>query len=104
MRYEVLLYDVVWEEIKLVVDYYDAISPSLGLAVENVILQTLKKLETSPTYYFLLSDKKHRRIILDQFPYMFVYTVQDDVVMVKILFPQKEDPAKLWTYLEIRPT
>jgi hypothetical protein len=103
MRYKVILYEVVWEEIRLVVDYYDSISPTLGLAVENAILQALRKLETSPTYFLLLSDKKHRRIMLHQFPYMFVYAVKDDVVMVKILFPQKNDPAKLWTNLETRP-
>jgi hypothetical protein len=47
----------------------------------------------------MLADRIHRRIPVEGFPYAFIYCIKNDQVIVKILFPQKEDPAKLWIQL-----
>ena len=93
MHYEVLKYNLVDFEIEKVILYYESISYNLGLRFETEVERTLDKLETTPEYYFILDDKKHRRIPIEGFPYAFIYCIDKNQVIVKILFPQKEDPA-----------
>lgn len=69
------------------------LSYNLGLRFETEVERTLDKLETTPEYYFILDDKKHRRIPIEGVPYAFIYCIDKNQVIVKILFPQKEDPA-----------
>ena len=99
MRYKVLKYDLVDIETERVVLYYESISYDLGVKFENEVEKVLDKLETSPRSYFMLADRIHRRIPVEGFPYAFIYCIKNDQVIVKILFPQKEDPAKLWIQL-----
>lgn len=99
MPYNVLKYSFVDDEIEDVIVYYESISYELGLRVEQEIIRALNKLAHNPHHYFVLSDKIHRRIVIEDFPYMFVYSINGDNVIVKILFPQKDDPAKLWKRL-----
>lgn len=58
--------------------------------------KALDKLEASAAYYLILEDKLHRRIRVKGFPY-FCICIEGSLVIVKILFPQKDHPAKLWT-------
>lgn len=99
MLYEVVKYHIVDDEIEKAILYYESVSYELGLMFETEIEKTLDKLETDAAYYFNLEDKKHRRILIEGFPYAFIYSIEGDRVIVKILFPQKEDPAKLWARL-----
>jgi len=99
MLYNVLKYSIVDDEIIRSIIYYESISYNLGLRFETEIEKALDKLERNPKFYFVLKDKKHRRIPIEGFPYALIYSIQDDNVIVKLLFPQKEDPAKLWAQL-----
>lgn len=99
MLYKVLKYNIVDEEIIKAIVYYESVSYKLGLRFENEIEKALDKLETDAAYYFNLEDKKHRRILIEGFPYAFIYSIEGNSVIIKILFPQKEDPAKLWAQL-----
>ena len=100
MRFEVFKYSVVDDEIESVIVYYELISHSLGLRFEREVENAFDKLETGADYYFNLPDKIHRRIPIEGFPYALIYCIENDNrVIVKILFPQKEDPAKLWARL-----
>jgi hypothetical protein len=100
MRFEVFKYSLVDDEIEAVIVYYESISYSLGLRFEKEIESAFDKLETSADYYFNLQDNIHRRIPIEGFPYALIYCIENHTqVIVKILFPQKEDPAKLWARL-----
>ena len=101
MVYNVLKYNIVDEEIEAAITYYEAISFELGKKFENAIEYTLDLLEKNPKNYFNLPDNKHRRIPIPDFPYALIYSVDGNIVIVKILFPLREDPAKLWTRLTI---
>ncbi len=96
MIYEILKYDIVDDEIEDVILYYENNSYQLGLKVENALEETLDNLERNPEHYFNLEDNIHRRITIEGFPYAFIYSILDNYVIVKMLFPQLEDPAKLW--------
>jgi len=97
--YNILKYSIVDDEIEYAILYYESVSYNLGLRFEREIEKALDKLETNAGYYFILGDKKHRRIPIEGFPYALIYCIEDNLVIVKILFPQKEDPAKLWARL-----
>lgn len=99
MLFNVKKYNIADDEIEKVILYYETISNSLGKKAETEILATLAKLSNHANHYLFLPDKIHRRIQVHGFPYMFVYTIETNNVIVKILFPQKEDPAKLWERL-----
>ncbi len=99
MLYEVIKYNIVDDEIEKAILYYESVSYELGLRFETEIEKALDNLETNATHYFNLEDKRHRRIIIEGFPYAFIYSIEGRKVIVKILFPQKEDPAKLWVRL-----
>ena len=95
MLYKVSKFNIVDDEIEEVIKYYESISYELGIKVENEIFAALNILTSRPLHYFYLSDKIHRRIIIEGFPYMLVYSIEINDVIVKMLFPQKADPAKL---------
>jgi len=96
MNFKILKYEIVDDEILNAVNYYDSISPALGLTFEKNTEKALDELEKNPENYFNLEDKKHRRIIIEKFPYALIYCIEKDVVIVKMLFPLLKNPAKLW--------
>ena len=96
MGFKLLKYAVVDDEIVNAVAYYDSISPVLGLRFETNIFIALDELEINPENYFNLDDKKHRRIIITSFPYALIYCIEGETVIIKMLFPLLENPAKLW--------
>ena len=94
MQYNIEIYELVYEQVIDAANYYADISPGLGIAFEiesRLILRSLKKRPLS----YLNLDKRHRRISFLKFPYMFVFEVVDYTVFVKLLYPQKGDPAGL---------
>ncbi len=99
MPYDVLKYDLVDDEIEAVIVYYERISFELGLKFENEIEKALDHLENRPYDNFNLEDQIHRRINIEGFPYAFIYSIEGKKVLVKMLFPQRQDPAKLWARL-----
>ena len=99
MLYNVLKYDVVDDEIEKVVLYYESVSQDIGIRFETEVEKALDKLETKAEYFFYLQDKKHRRIPIEGFPYSLIYCIEGQRVIVKMLIPQKDDPAKLWDQL-----
>jgi hypothetical protein len=102
MLYKVFKYSIVDEEIEKVILYYENISNTLGLRFEQQMEKALDQLETNAHHYFNLEDKRHRRIPIAGFPYAFIYVIDGDRVVVKMLFPQRDDPAKLWNQLSER--
>jgi len=96
MNYKILKYEIVDDEILSAVIYYDSISPALGLRFEKNIDNAFDELEKNPENYFNLEDTKHRRIIIDKFPYALIYSIENHTVIVKMLFPLLKNPSKRW--------
>ena len=99
MAYSVLKYSIVDDEIMLVLEYYYQISETLGIRFEKEILSAFSRLILNPQHYSFIDKNSHRRINIEGFPYMLVYTIEREVVIVKMLFPQRDDPAKVWERL-----
>ncbi len=99
MPFNIIKYDIVDDEVETAILYYESVSFDLGLRFEKEMENALVNLEQNPAYYFNLEDNKHRRIVIEGFPYAFIYCIEGNRVLVKMLFPQKEDPAKLWAQI-----
>ena len=96
MKYRLVIYSIVYDEILEAVVYYESIYSQLGLRFEIAVQKVLDNLERVPFHYFNLDDNKHRRIVVEDFPYAFIYEIRDDEVIIKMLFHQLQDPAKMW--------
>lgn len=101
MVYNVVIYSIVYEEIVDAILHYESIYQKLGQRFEAAIQKALDNLENNPQHYFNLEDKKHRRITIEGFPYAFIYCIEEKDVIVKMLFPQLQDPAKLWARIKM---
>jgi toxin ParE1/3/4 len=85
---------IIKEDVVEALDYYDAISESLALRFEKELNEAFDKLEQQPYYYFKI-NAKYRRIVLPSFPYMVVYRIVEQTVIVIAVFHQKKHPNKL---------
>ena len=100
MVYKILKYDIVDIEIFNAIIYYESISMILSLKFETNINLALDSLEINPENYFNLPDKIHRRIVINKFPFAFIYIISEEVVLIKMLFPMVLNPEKLWIGLK----
>jgi len=101
MPYNIIIFKAAEDEIKTVYEYYAEISVELG---ERFILQmtyAIEKLKRTPYNYFVLEDFYHRRIKVQHFPYAILYNIEDNLVKVKMLFGQKDDPNKIIPRMKI---
>jgi hypothetical protein len=100
MDYKIEVYELVYQQVAEMINYYDTLSPELGFTFELESRLLLRKLTKRPLSYFNL-DKRHRRISFQKFPYMFVFEVIEKTVLLKLLYPQKGDPAGLVNRLKM---
>lgn len=96
MAYDVFKYGIVDDEIEEAIIYYKNISLQLGLRFENEIFKSFDALATNPDYYFNLNNKKQRSISIKGSPHAFIYCIEGNVVTIKMLFSQLDNPAKLF--------
>src|SRR6266404_2133743 len=73
--------------------YYDNISMTLSENFKLRFEYAIYKLSTGPYNYFKLT-KRLRRIKLGKFPYMIVYKIHRNKVIVAGLFHQASKPSK----------
>lgn len=96
MPYRVEIVDIVLVQLEEAIYYYSQIS----LAFEDEAKRLFLKLSETPEHYFNFNDGIHRRISFKRFPYLFVYQIKDETVLIKLLFPVKADPAGILEYLK----
>ncbi|MDI9365788.1 MAG: type II toxin-antitoxin system RelE/ParE family toxin [Flavobacterium sp.] len=79
---------IIKEDVAEALDYYDAISESLAFRFEKELNEAFDKLEQQPYSYFKINGK-YRRIVLPSFPYMVVYRIEEQTVIIIAVFHQK---------------
>jgi hypothetical protein len=100
MPYKIEMVDIVLLQLEEAIFHYEQISPLLGLAFEDEAKRLFMKLSATPQHYFNLPDGVHRRIPFKKFPYLFVYQIKGETVLIKLLFPVKADPAGILALLK----
>ena len=91
-RYGVSLEAKVLRDFEEAFLYYESISPALGDNFYRMFLLAIEKLSLNPHHYYSLT-KKLRRISLGKFPYLMVYTIQGNNVIVAGLFHRSSKPS-----------
>jgi plasmid stabilization system protein ParE len=99
MPFKVEVADIVLFQAEEVLEYYFRISPGLALAFENELEWLFLKLSRSPQHYYNLQDGIHRRVSFDKFPYFLLYAIEQERVIIKMLYPHKGDPGGIEKFL-----
>ena len=90
IRHEAIL------DVHAATDYYDAISTDLGNRFENELRIALKKITANPQFYKYLSkkqEKKYRCVQLKSFPYLVIYKISGNVIIVTSVFNTYRKPV-----------
>lgn len=68
----------------------------LGLGSEFIdeIETTLKYIENHPEHYQIKYRNKYREAILKRFPYLIIYELIGNTIVVFSVFPSKNNPSK----------
>lgn len=94
MAYKVIKAEIVKKDVVEALDYYDSISFDLGNRFEAELENTFDEIENAPFKYFNL-EKGYRRAHLKNFPYMVIYKIEHEEVLVVAVLDQRKDPALL---------
>lgn len=89
MPYTLSKAEIIKVDVAEVLDYYDAISEKLALRFEEELNAAFDKLEQKPYNYFKIQNN-YRRIVLPSFPYMIVYKIVEQTVIIIAVFHQKK--------------
>jgi toxin ParE1/3/4 len=92
-HFEVKLEERVLDDFEDALLHYELISPALGSNFTKMFYLAIEKLSLTPHNYYNLS-RKLRRITLGKFPYLLIYKVENNVVVVIGLFHQRSKPSK----------
>jgi hypothetical protein len=99
MSFKILKLNYFDDEVLAISTNYFIVSPSISRRFDSEVNNALDKLEENPLAYFNLEIKPYRRIVLRTFPFAIIYRVEENFVYVMLLFPLRDDPAKLFKHL-----
>jgi hypothetical protein len=74
--------------------YYQNISKSLADRFYFEVVTSLNAIQKNPTY-FSYYNKPFRRLLLKHFPYLVIYKIYDDIVIITGVLFAKQNPVKL---------
>lgn len=81
-------------ELRDACDWYDGQQAGLGLALAQVVADTLDRIEAHPTLYPRVEGEV-RRAVLARFPYGLFYRVGSEAIEVLAVFHHRRDP-QVW--------
>ncbi|MCY7420679.1 MAG: type II toxin-antitoxin system RelE/ParE family toxin [Chitinophagaceae bacterium] len=94
MKFEIQIEDRVLHDFSEAFTYYHLISDFLSTKFEIAFTTAINKLSARPQNHYSIAHNL-RRITLDKFPYMLIYTITDEKVIVVALFHQASNPS-IW--------
>lgn len=80
-------------DIKEITLWYKKIAPALGKRFLNELYEGFDKIITNPKVWFNIAIHV-RRFTLSHFPYMIMFKVQDDVIIVFAVIHTRRNPEK----------
>jgi plasmid stabilization system protein ParE len=84
--------DLARDEVREASDYYDAISPGLGLAFKRELRQLLRLVATMPMAW-PASGENTRKCLLTRFPYLVIYAPLPRELLVLAIGHQHRQPG-----------
>jgi plasmid stabilization system protein ParE len=94
MVYEIEITASAYDDIHEAFNYYKEISDRLGQNFYEDLLRQLFYVQTNPTYYSFYKEN-FRKKLLSRFPYLVIYNIMNDRVVVYAVVYGGKDPAKI---------
>ena len=91
MGFRVEITTAVRQDILDGINYYQAISEKLSEAFCKDIFLSLDAIENNPTF-FSYYHEPFRRVLLKKFPYLIIYKIYGDIVIITGVFFAKQNP------------
>jgi hypothetical protein len=99
MIYTILTQDEAIIEGHRIFDDYEEKQTGLGFAFIESLERAYAELSKGALYYrFIDSKKRYRRILLDRFPIMAIYEIEDDKIFIICIRYERENPSKRKKY------
>ncbi len=93
MNYEIALSKLAQRQIDEAYEYYQSLEHS---TVQNDFLidfyNSANRLKTNPNYRFW--TKKYRGMLLDKFPYIVFFRIENKIVKIVAVFHRSQNPDK----------
>lgn len=93
MKYRLIVLDPVADEVAEAAVYYDSQQPGLGLALLDEWERALVKIQRAPEGY-QKKVKNFRQALLDRFPYLIVFLIEDSTIFVNRFINVRRHPGK----------
>lgn len=93
MNYKLIIDDKAILEIQKSYDYYELISIELGDRFLKTIWYYLEKIQNNPKH-FQIKFNKTREAFIKDFPFVIIYEVFEDEIIVYSVFHTSRNPSK----------
>ena len=94
MVYSLKIWDDARVEIIKGYNWYESKKITLGEKFIYEVEEMLKYLEKYPEHYQIKHKNKYREAVLKKFPYIILYEIIGNTVIVYAVFPSKNNPNK----------
>ena len=94
MGFKIKVSDAALNDIDKAVIYYNGKSISLGNRFYRQFRDALRKIKSNPNYYSYYKTP-YRRLLLKDFPYLILYKVYNNTVIVTGVFFEIINPEKI---------
>jgi mRNA-degrading endonuclease RelE of RelBE toxin-antitoxin system len=83
MAYCIIILKTAAEDASEAFDYYERLQPGLGDRFLAEVLERFNEISKHPNYYGFIDEQKLiRDVKLKNFPYLVVYEIEDDKVII----------------------
>lgn len=89
------LYDEALAEMAGAIEYYDEQREGLGAQFREAIEATLSSIQERPFSYPVTTGSNVRRVVMNRFPFVIVYRVENDMIVVVSVFHTSRNPI-IW--------
>ena len=95
MRLDLSLLPIAETEAEGAFDWYEERELSLGSKFRSALKITTDKIENNPYMFPVVQGSKVRRALIDDFPYIVVFSVENDSILVLSIFHTSRNPI-IW--------
>lgn len=75
-------------------NWYENKQSGLGGNFVEEVERTIKYIEKYPNHYQIKYRNKYREAVLRKFPYVIIYEIIENTIVIFSVFPSKDSPSK----------
>ncbi|KAA5534867.1 type II toxin-antitoxin system RelE/ParE family toxin [Taibaiella lutea] len=93
MSYKIIIEDRALQEAQTAYDFYEKKQNGLGDRFKIELEKSITRIEANPKQYKKVS-REIRQILLHKFPFVIVYEILQDVIIIYAVFHTSRNPKK----------